>query len=60
MFATLPPVASIGRTEASGMNSDIHREHKGDLPKTLQAVLATTGNAASVYSPTPASSRNQK
>lgn len=59
MFATLPPTAWI-RIEDDGMNSDVHREHNGDLSKTPQAVLATTENAASTYSPTLRSARNQK
>jgi len=41
MFATLPPAAWIGKTEADGTSSDIHSERKGDLSKTLQSVLAT-------------------
>lgn len=50
----------VGWTEADGMNSDIQREHDRDVSKTLQAVLATPGNAASTYSPTLRSARNQK
>ncbi|OPJ74345.1 hypothetical protein AV530_001222 [Patagioenas fasciata monilis] len=52
MFTILPPATSVRWTEADGMNSDIQREHDRDVSKTLQAVLATPGNASSTYSPT--------